>query len=116
VSYFQADRIINANDQQALVAAQSDYLSCPDAVGIIAEANAAASQSHQAVNVQPYIAEPVRMLVLKEVEIGFQDTRNTLLILKGLVRRMSAMPGTRAIVMVSAALRTPRPALSIRTQ
>jgi VWFA-related protein len=101
VSYFQADRIINANDQQALVAAQSDYLSCPDAVGIIAEANAAASQSHQAVNVQPYIAEPVRMLVLKEVEIGFQDTRNTLLILKGLVRRMSAMPGTRAIVMVS---------------
>jgi VWFA-related protein len=101
VSYFQADRFINANDQQAILAAQADYLSCPDALGVIAEANAVASQSHQAVNVQPYIAEPVRMLVLKEVEIGFQDTRNTLLILKGLVRRMSAMPGTRSIVMVS---------------
>jgi len=101
VSYFQADRIINANDQQALVAAQSDYLSCPDAMGVIAEANAVASQSRQPVNVQPYIAEPVRMLVLKEVEIGFQDTRNTLLVLKGLVRRMSAMPGTRSIVLVS---------------
>ena len=101
VSYFQADRIINANDQQALVAAQADYLSCPDAVGITAEANAVARQNGQTPNVQPYIAEPVRMLVLKEVEIGFQDTRNTLLILKGLVRRMSAMPGTRAIVMVS---------------
>jgi hypothetical protein len=41
------------------------------------------------------------MLALKQVEIGFQDTRNTLLVLKGLVRRMSAMPGSRAIVMVS---------------
>jgi len=101
VSYFQADRIINANDQQALVAAQADYLSCPDAAGVIAEANAIASQSHKQVDVEPYIAQPVRTLVLREVETGFQDTRNTLLILKGLVRRMSAMPGTRSIVMVS---------------
>jgi VWFA-related protein len=101
VSYFQADRIINANDQQALVAAQADYLSCPDAIGVVEKANTVAQQNGQAVNVQPYIAEPVRMLVLKEVEIGFQDTRNTLLILKGLVRRMSAMPGTRTIVLVS---------------
>ena len=41
------------------------------------------------------------MLLLRETETGFQDTRNTLLVLKGLVRRMSAMPGSRAIVMVS---------------
>jgi VWFA-related protein len=101
VSYFQADRIINANDQQALVAAQSDYLSCPDAMGVVEKANMVAQQTAQAPNLQPYIAEPVRMLVLKEVEIGFQDTRTTLLVLKGLVRRMSAMPGTRSIVMVS---------------
>jgi VWFA-related protein len=100
VSYFQADRIINANDQQALLAAQTDYLSCPDAAIIVTEANAA-RQKGQTVDVAAQIAEPVRMLVLKEVEIGFQDTRNTLLILKGLIRRMSAMPGTRGIVMVS---------------
>jgi VWFA-related protein len=100
VSYFQADRIINANDQQATLAAQADYLTCPDASNVVAQANAA-RQSGQAVNVQAYIAEPVRLLVLKEVEIGFQDTRNTLLVLKGLVRRMSAMPGSRNIVLVS---------------
>ena len=100
VSYFQADRIINGNDQQALLAAQADYLTCPDASNIVAEANNA-RQNGQAFNVQTQIAEPVRMLVLKELEIGFQDTRNTLLILKGLVRRMSAMPGSRTIVMVS---------------
>jgi len=100
VSYFQADRIINAGDQQALLAAQTDYLSCPDAANIVTQANAARQQG-QTVDVATQIAEPVRMLVLKEVEIGFQDTRNTLLVLKGLVRRMSAMPGTRSIVMVS---------------
>ncbi len=100
VSYFQADRIINANDAQALLAAQVDYLSCPEASTIVAEANAARQQG-QTVNVQGQIAQPLRMLLLREVEIGFQDTRNTLLILKGLVRRMSAMPGTRSIVMVS---------------
>jgi VWFA-related protein len=100
VSYFQADRIINAGDQQALLAAQTDYLSCPDAAIIVTEANAA-RQKGQTVDVAAQIAEPVRMLVLKQVEIGFQDTRNTLLVLKGLVRRMSAMPGTRTIVMVS---------------
>jgi VWFA-related protein len=100
VSYFQADRIINGNDQQALLAAQSDYISCPDALSVMAEANTA-RQAGQSVNVQAQIAEPLRMLLLKEVEIGYQDARNALLILKGLVRRMSAMPGSRTIVMVS---------------
>src|SRR3984885_14679619 len=82
VSYFQADRIINASDQQALLAAESDYLTCPEASNIVTQANAARQQG-QSVDVASQIAEPVRMLVLKEVEIGFQDTRNTLLILKG---------------------------------
>jgi VWFA-related protein len=100
VSYFQADRIINGNDQQALLAAQSDYLSCPDAMAVVAQANTA-RQAGQSFNVQAQIAEPLRMLLLKEVEIGYQDARNALLILKGLVRRMSAMPGSRTIVMVS---------------
>jgi VWFA-related protein len=100
VSYFQADRIINGNDQQALLAAESDYLNCPEANATVAQANTA-RQGGQTLNVQAIIAEPLRMLLLKEVEIGYQDARNTLLILKGLVRRMSAMPGSRTIVMVS---------------
>ena len=101
VSYFQADRIINASDQQALLAAESDFLNCPEASTLVAEANASAPQTGQTPNIQASIATPVRMEVLKELEIGVQDTRNTLLALKGLVRRMSAMPGTRTIVMVS---------------
>ncbi|HTC90389.1 MAG TPA: VWA domain-containing protein [Bryobacteraceae bacterium] len=101
VSYFQADRIINASDQQALLAADSDFLNCPEAATLVAEANASARQTGQTPNLQAAVATPVRMAVLKELEIGIQDTRNTLLALKGLVRRMSAMPGTRTIVMVS---------------
>ena len=111
VSYFQADRIINGSDQQAAMAAQADYLSCPEGAGAAVTANTMvimAEQQHQAIPtaqissaIQGMISEPVRMLVLKQVETGFQDTRNTLLVLKGLVRRMSAMPGSRTIVMVS---------------
>ncbi len=111
VSYFQADRIINGNDQQAALAAQADYLSCPDGAGATTAANTIAimaEQQHVAIptaqisaSLQSTISEPVRMLVLKQAEIGFQDTRNTLLVLKGLVRRMSAMPGSRTVVMVS---------------
>ncbi len=111
VSYYQADRIINGNDQQAVLAAQSDYLACPDGLGTTMAANTTVIMAEQqgakiptaqiSANVQAAISEPVRMLVLKQVEIGFQDTRNTLLVLKGLVRRMSAMPGSRTIVMVS---------------
>src|SRR5580700_6502075 len=77
VSYFQADRIINGNDQQALLAAESDYMNCPDASGVAAQANKA-RQGGQQLNVQALIAEPLRMQLLKEVEIGYQDARNSL--------------------------------------
>ncbi len=110
VSYFQADRVINGGDSQAMLAAQVDFLQCPEAMSTVQQAAYEASQPAPpgvnkpaaiASQVQSAIAEPLRMALLKEVEIGFQDTRNTLLILKGLVRRMSAMPGSRTIVMVS---------------
>ena len=102
-SYFQADRVINANDPQATLAAQVDFLSsCPEAAPALAATTQAASNPAAVAGfVQTTIAEPLRMALLREVEIGFQDTRNTLLVLKGLVRRMSAMPGSRTIVMVS---------------
>src|SRR3984885_1991890 len=103
-SYFQADRVINGNDPDATLAAQVDFLSsCPEAAPAATAISQAATAGQAVVAgyVQSSIAEPLRMALLKEVEIGFQDTRNTLLVLKGLVRRMSAMPGSRTIVMVS---------------
>jgi VWFA-related protein len=99
-SYFEADRVINGNDPEAMLAAQVDFLQCPEGASLPSLANAAQSQG-KSFNIAPSIAEPLRMQLLIKVETGFQDTRNTLLVLKGLVRRMSAMPGSRAIVMVS---------------
>jgi VWFA-related protein len=102
-SYFQADRVINGNDPEATLAAQVDFLSsCPEAASAVkAASQPTATPALVGAYVQSSIAEPLRMVLLKEVEIGFQDTRNTLLVLKGLVRRMSAMPGSRTIVLVS---------------
>lgn len=104
VSYFEADRALNANDAQAMLAVQTDFLSCPEAAGVEAQATqarAAGAIAQASSFVQSQISTQVRMELIRDVEIGFQDTRNTLLVLKQLVRRMSAMPGTRTIVVVS---------------
>ncbi len=112
ISFFQADAIINGNDPQALTAAQAEYLVCnpgnvpnPNTVAGEAQSNpgkAAAASPGAAGNViQAQIAGPVTAYAQKALSSGYQDTRNSLLILKGLVRRMSAMPGSRTIVMVS---------------
>lgn len=96
ITYYQADAIINGSDQQALLAAETEYLDCNPTI----PTNAPPGQS-TTTYVLGQIAGPVRALAQSALSIGFQDTRNTLLILKGLIRRMSAMPGSRTIVMVS---------------
>jgi VWFA-related protein len=100
ISYFQADKMINTSDAQATAAAQADYLSCFEAGQVKNQADAARAQGQQ-FDVAAAIATPIRMAALKALEIGAQDTRNTLLVLKALVKRMQAMPGSRGIVMVS---------------
>jgi VWFA-related protein len=97
ISYYQADAIINGNDQQALVAADSEYLACNPSIVPPGTAPSAAVNAA----VQQQIDGPVRALSMSALSIGSQDTRNTLLVLKTLVRRMAAMPGSRGIVMVS---------------
>ncbi len=100
ISYFQADRIINWSDAQATAAAQADYLACFDSNQVKNQATAARAQGQQ-FDVAGAIATPIRMAALKVLEIGSQDTRNTLLALKALMQRMESMPGSRGIVMVS---------------
>ena len=103
--YSMADAALNRNDQQALLAIQVDFLSCPENVGTMTKVGAAAQAGATGAQVGAYVQSQVnpllRMELIKTVEIDFQDTRNTLLVLKGLVRRMSVMPGSRTIVMVS---------------
>jgi VWFA-related protein len=104
IGYFQADRIINASDQQALMAAEASFLSCPEANQYTREIQELKRQPNFAQNSLPFppdLLQLLRMETLKELETGNQDTRNGLLVLKQLIRRMSAMPGSRTIVLVS---------------
>jgi VWFA-related protein len=103
--YAMADAALNRNDQQALLAIQTDFLSCPEAQGMVAAAGFGAKGGATSADVSSYLQSGtgalLRMELVKTVEIDYQDTRNTLLALKGLVRRMSAMPGSRTIALVS---------------
>jgi len=90
IEYYQADLIINKNDPQALQVGEAEYVSCnPPAPGqSVAQAMAQ--------------AEPiVRGMAGNAMAEGDRDTRLALDILKGLVRRMGALPGSRSIVMIS---------------
>jgi VWFA-related protein len=106
IGYFEADRIINANDQQALTAAEGSFIGCPQALEYRQEIGALLQSRTQTttpiqVPLPPQLLQVLRMETLKKLEIGNQDTRNGLLILKQLIRRMTAMPGSRTIVLVS---------------
>lgn len=97
ISYFQADAIVNRNDPQALLAAQAEYVECtapvvPRGTPPSPQVNAFVQQS---------IEGPVRGLALAALNIGYQDTRVSLTVVKDLIRRMSSMPGSRTIVLVS---------------
>jgi VWFA-related protein len=91
IPYALADSAINNNDQQALQFIQAEFATCPDAIPLKQGLPGAADEANNL----------IRMYTLRALETGNQDTRNTLLALKGLVRRMSAMPGSRTIVLVS---------------
>ena len=97
LSFYQSDRMINGNDPDALAVTENDLLGCPDAM----ETSTSGGPPGQGGPDPAKLASLARMDAIKELATGFQDTRNTLLILKGLVRRMSAMPGSRNIVLVS---------------
>jgi VWFA-related protein len=88
LSYYWADLIVNKNDSMALNAAAQETIVCmnldPTQSGTLASAQQMAQSTAQ-----------------QEMSIGEQGTRVTLSVIKALIRRMSAMPGQRLIVMAS---------------
>lgn len=85
MDYYEADQIQNKNDQTALVVATQDTLAC----------NPAAAQ-------MPGGAAPiVQTEVLRVLEAGNVQTQYAFQGLQGVVRRITAMPGRRIIVLVS---------------
>ncbi|MGB9456138.1 MAG: VWA domain-containing protein [Bryobacteraceae bacterium] len=89
ISYYQADQIVNHNDPDATAAAATEIVICRhlDPQDYPQDANAAQASA---------MVEARRVLIA-----GEQETQVTLAVLKDAVRRMSAMPGERILVLVS---------------
>ncbi len=80
IGYYQADLIVNAHDPIALQVAESEYSSC----------------THTPAN-----EGAITGYAMAALSAGDRDTRLSLDILKALVRRMGALPGSRTIVLAS---------------
>jgi VWFA-related protein len=88
ISYYQADLIINKNDANALSTAITEYLTCNPP-----PPNTPSPQS---------LAEGfVRATSFSALNTGDYDTRVTFDTAKSLIRRMSQLPGSRTIVLLS---------------
>jgi VWFA-related protein len=83
VSFYMADQIVNRNDPQALNAAAQEAIGCNQASDMPSAKIIAQSSAYRAISA------------------GEQESRVALLTLKDMVRRMSAMPGQRTILMIS---------------
>jgi VWFA-related protein len=81
VSYYMADLIVNKNDNQALQAGVLEMAACmPNAPGA---------------------EQMVRMAAQQQLSMGDHETRVSLSVIKDSVRRISAMPGKRNLILVS---------------
>jgi VWFA-related protein len=89
ITYYQADLIQNKNDQQALAAATADAVAC-------AEANSGTAQG-----AQQQAAGMVASTVAEVINAGEINTQYVVRRLQEVVRRVSALPGQRSIVLVS---------------
>jgi len=87
ISLFMADLIINKDDPQALTVALAQYAAC--------SGNQYAS------------GEEVKMLAQRALSEGEQETRMATQAVKEIVRRLSAMPGQRVIVLSSSGFFVP---------
>ncbi len=98
ISYYMADLIQNKHDTQAEEAAIQDALGCVDLPLKTPEQQVAARQVAQ----MSAAAEASRQL-----QLGNQQSRVALTVLKDVVRRISVMPGQRSMVVVSPGFLTP---------
>jgi VWFA-related protein len=86
IDLYQADLIINKNNDQALSAGVRDELSC----------------AHLDPQRDSYIAERiVRSAAAQSLSFGEADARATLSTIRELVRRMAALPGQRTLILIS---------------
>jgi len=97
ITYYQADLIQNKHDQQAVDAATEDALACSE---LPPTQSAPSVQGEEQAHVTE-AAALVASTVLAVLQAGAIDTRYALRRLEEVVRRVSALPGQRSIVLIS---------------
>lgn len=98
LTYYQADLIQNKNDQQALNAAIQDTILCANLASDAAPGRGGSTPDNSMAQAAQSMAQATASRV---VAIGDQETRVTLKVLNSVVRRIAAMPGQRALVLIS---------------
>jgi VWFA-related protein len=96
LTYYMADLIYNKNDQTALHAAAQEVLATcdpPPPGGQTPQAIAQAEQNAENVS---------RSTAARIIDVGERDTRLAFTVLEGTIRRLSAAPGDRNLILVSA--------------
>jgi VWFA-related protein len=96
VSYYMADLIVNRNDAQAASVVRIDAAAC---AGITDPA---------------VLDQMARAAAMNALNVGEAETRRSLDILKNLVQRVSAMPGSRSIILISDGFSIPNDDMRIR--
>jgi VWFA-related protein len=100
LTYYQADLIFNKQDQQALNAAIQDTILCANLASDAAPARGVGASTPD--NSMTQAAQSMAQATASRVvAIGDQETRVTLKVLNSVVRRIAAMPGQRALVLIS---------------
>jgi VWFA-related protein len=106
ITFYQADLIINRNDPQALSVALLEALACEKqnypSLAASSAASASAMQTMQAVAMQTVQGRSAEVLGINQ-----HESRVSLGSLSDVVRRISAMPGQRSVVLVSPGFITP---------
>ena len=90
LTYYEADRILNNHDFMVLETATEDTLACCDCKRDLAEI-LAQNAAHET------------------LQVGDQDVRQTLGLIRDIVRKMGAMPGQRTLVLISPGFFTQTP-------
>jgi VWFA-related protein len=99
ITFYQADLIQNRNDTQALAAATADAVACVTAM--------TGGQGLTQQQLQQQAAGMVNSTVAEVYEAGEINTQYAVRRLAEVVRRVSALPGQRSIVLVSPGFLTP---------
>ncbi len=105
ISYYQADLILNKQDPRALATAMMELALCtPGAAGTPIGSSAGTSLEDQ-LRDQRRFPSPLeiqaRSVASNVLRLGDRDSQSSLNVLKDIIRRMSTLPGTKSIVLVS---------------